>query len=182
MTDEADDRRKTLYAAARSLREREQYGSLDRSQLERLRAIGFAFSGEVFLSLAEARPDLAAEWHPTKNGDLTPYDVVPGFTKKAWWQCSIDGTEWCQRVFLRARNEDLSGCPACQSRRSTNANAKPVMCLETGERYVSCLAAARAMGGKSGEYVSQCAQGKAKTVYGHHWRYIDDDGMNSKDQ
>lgn len=28
------------------------------------------------LTLAEAYPDLAAEWHPTKNGDLTPDDVT----------------------------------------------------------------------------------------------------------
>lgn len=29
-------------------------------------------------SLAEVVPELAAEWHPTLNGELTPYDVLPG--------------------------------------------------------------------------------------------------------
>ena len=29
-------------------------------------------------SLAELNPALAKQWHPTKNGKLTPYDVTPG--------------------------------------------------------------------------------------------------------
>ena len=36
-------------------------------------------------SLAAVRPDLLSEWHPTKNGDLTPYDVRPCSDKKVWW-------------------------------------------------------------------------------------------------
>jgi Probable Zinc-ribbon domain len=39
-------------------------------------------------ALAEVRPELAAEWHPTKNGDLTPYYVLPGSAAKVFWQCS----------------------------------------------------------------------------------------------
>ena len=30
-------------------------------------------------SLADLFPDVVAEWHPTKNGDLTPADVVAAF-------------------------------------------------------------------------------------------------------
>ena len=36
-------------------------------------------------SLAAKRPDLAAEWHPVKNGTLTPEQVAAGSNKKAWW-------------------------------------------------------------------------------------------------
>jgi len=32
-------------------------------------------------------PELAKEWHPTKNEKLTPYDVMPFTTKKVWWIC-----------------------------------------------------------------------------------------------
>jgi hypothetical protein len=35
--------------------------------------------------LATTYPQLAAEWHPTKNGKLTPFDITPGSNKKAWW-------------------------------------------------------------------------------------------------
>jgi len=31
----------------------------------------------------------AALWHPTRNGDLTPHDVVAGSHKKAWFE--VDG-------------------------------------------------------------------------------------------
>jgi hypothetical protein len=37
--------------------------------------------------LATKRPDLAKEWHQTKNGDLTPYNVTCWSSKKVWWQC-----------------------------------------------------------------------------------------------
>ena len=29
-------------------------------------------------SLAEVNPELAKQWHPTENGDLTPSDVSTG--------------------------------------------------------------------------------------------------------
>lgn len=37
--------------------------------------------------LATLYPLLAKEWHPTKNGKLTPYDVTPFSGTKAWWFC-----------------------------------------------------------------------------------------------
>lgn len=38
-----------------------------------------------FVSLAEARPDLAKEWNYEKNGDLKPENVSCGSGKKVWW-------------------------------------------------------------------------------------------------
>lgn len=38
-----------------------------------------------FVSLAEARPDLAKEWNYDKNGDLKPQMVACGCGKKVWW-------------------------------------------------------------------------------------------------
>ena len=32
-------------------------------------------------------PALAKEWHPTKNGDLTPKKILPKSGKKVWWKC-----------------------------------------------------------------------------------------------
>lgn len=37
-------------------------------------------------SLATIRPDLAAEWHQTKNGNLKPENILPQSSKKVWWQ------------------------------------------------------------------------------------------------
>jgi Probable Zinc-ribbon domain len=34
--------------------------------------------------LATTNPELANEWHPTKNAPLTPYDVTAGSHEKVW--------------------------------------------------------------------------------------------------
>ena len=33
------------------------------------------------------RPDLAKEWHPSKNAEISPTQVSVGSNKKAWWIC-----------------------------------------------------------------------------------------------
>lgn len=35
--------------------------------------------------LASCYPEIAAQWHPTKNGKLTPKDVVYGTPQNVWW-------------------------------------------------------------------------------------------------
>jgi hypothetical protein len=56
-------------------------------------------------------PDLVAQWHPTKNGDLTPDDVVAGSTLVVWWKCPEGSDhEWPARIFKRVRGR---GCRCC---------------------------------------------------------------------
>jgi Probable Zinc-ribbon domain/Protein of unknown function (DUF559) len=62
-------------------------------------------------SLAEKLPTLAAEWHPTLNGDLTPADVGYASNKKVWWQCQGRHHEWQRQVC--GRTQHGSGCPEC---------------------------------------------------------------------
>lgn len=62
-------------------------------------------------SLQKLRPDLAKQWHPTKNGTLTPTDVVAGGHKKVWWQCSY-GHEW--QAPVKNRMNQTSICPKCK--------------------------------------------------------------------
>ena len=64
-------------------------------------------------SLAEKNPDLAKEWHPTKNGDLTAHDVAPNAGKKAWWICE-KGHEWEAAIY--SRNQGI-GCPYCANKK-----------------------------------------------------------------
>ena len=54
-------------------------------------------------------PALAAQWHPTRNGDLTPAKVFPTSDLKVWWQCE-NGHEWQSIIFFRDRGV---GCPYC---------------------------------------------------------------------
>jgi hypothetical protein len=63
-------------------------------------------------SLLASEPDIAAEWHDERNGDLTAADVRPGSNKKVWWRCSEDAThEWQSTVVNRTKG---SGCPFCR--------------------------------------------------------------------
>ena len=54
-------------------------------------------------------PDLAKEWHPSRNGDLNPRNVTPGSGKKVWWICA-EGHTWEAAIYSRNRG---SGCPFC---------------------------------------------------------------------
>ena len=60
--------------------------------------------------LAATHPDLARQWHPTKNGVLTPHDVVAGAHRKVWWRCE-KGHEW--RSLVSSRAQSGAGCPVC---------------------------------------------------------------------
>ena len=59
--------------------------------------------------LAVTHPQLAAQWHPTMNGDLTPHDVLAGQPDKVWWICA-NGHEFPQRINRRKAGD---GCPFC---------------------------------------------------------------------
>ena len=63
-------------------------------------------------SLAVKMPELARQWHPSKNEGLTPNDVTPGSGKKAWWQCE-KGHEYQSRIDHRANGV---GCPICSNK------------------------------------------------------------------
>jgi hypothetical protein len=61
-------------------------------------------------SLRALHPNIARQWHPTKNGKLKPQEVRPGSKKRVWWKCS-DGHEW--QVAVQHRAIRGTGCPYC---------------------------------------------------------------------
>ena len=77
-----------------------------------------------FNDLATVCPDIAAQWHPTLNGGLTPEMVTAGSRKKVWWQCP-EGHVWRAVVYARA-GEQRSGCPVCAG---TARRRRPGGCL-----------------------------------------------------
>ena len=70
-------------------------------------------------SLLEGSPDLAQQWHPTRNGQLKPSDVSSGCTSKVYWLCTACPCGfphvWQSLVANRAR-PPFSGCPFCSGR------------------------------------------------------------------
>ncbi|MFH1321471.1 MAG: zinc-ribbon domain-containing protein [Bacteroidota bacterium] len=72
--------------------------------------------------LLTKNPELASEWHSSKNGKLKPNEVLPGSDIKAWWACP-QKHEWESRIGDRNRG---SGCPYCGHKL-----AHEPTCLET---------------------------------------------------
>lgn len=64
--------------------------------------------------LATINPALAAQWHPSNNGELTPYDVTPGSQKKVWWCCE-KGHDWQAVIYSRngSKTNKPRGCKEC---------------------------------------------------------------------
>ena len=60
--------------------------------------------------LETVNPGLAKEWHPEKNGALTPSDVTAGSSRKVWWLCP-NGHAYEQLIIKRTARG--YGCPYC---------------------------------------------------------------------
>lgn len=120
-------------------------GARDRTQKEG----GCPFCSRKYVSddnrLSIKNPELAAEWHPTKNRivytdsshgtffsslnkfvapkdreklnrrRLGPSDVPVSGNEIVWWKCMAKGHEW--RARISSRSLDGQGCPYCSGRR-----------------------------------------------------------------
>lgn len=64
--------------------------------------------------LATTHPEIASQWHPELNADLTPTMVTAGMDKKVWWKADC-GHEWDS--YLHARTKQKQGCPYCSGTR-----------------------------------------------------------------
>ena len=71
--------------------------------------------------LLSSYPHLVKEWHPTKNGELTPNDFTHGSKKKVWWKCPKgDDHEWQSAISNRTSSK--RGCPFCSGQRVSKTN------------------------------------------------------------
>lgn len=61
-------------------------------------------------SLAALRPDIAAEWHPTLNGKLTPEQVTVSSGRDCYWICKKCGEPFHSSVASRTAGH---GCNRC---------------------------------------------------------------------
>ena len=66
-------------------------------------------------SLQSENPELAIQWHPTKNTPLTAEEVTTGSGRKVWWLCQ-NGHEW--QAVINSRNRGV-GCPYCAGQKPT---------------------------------------------------------------
>lgn len=66
--------------------------------------------------LATTDPDIAADWHPTKNS-LKPTEVTRGQSKRIYWLCAKCGYEWEDTLNHRSRGR---GCKECKKRKKND--------------------------------------------------------------
>ena len=66
-------------------------------------------------SLATNFPNIAKEWHPTKNGNLKPEEMTCGNKKVVWWKCCICGNEWQNSIALRTKG--FGRCKKCNGKK-----------------------------------------------------------------
>jgi len=72
-------------------------------------------------SLNESHPRIVDQWHPTKNGSLTPNDVSKGMRKKVWWKCpKADDHEWQTMIYHKSSGN--SKCPFCSGKKASVSN------------------------------------------------------------
>lgn len=62
--------------------------------------------------ISTAAREMAKLWHPTRNGDLKPTDVMPGSHKRLWWRCE-KGHEWQAHAYAIKAG---GACPYCSGR------------------------------------------------------------------
>ncbi len=115
--------------------------------------------------LATLKPELASEWHPSKNGSLTPEDVTLGSGKKVWWRCR-KGHEWQAVIASRVNGV---GCAYCSGRRANKEN-----CLATLNPKLASEWHPTKNGSLTPEYITL---GSEKKVWwlckkGHEWQAI----------
>jgi len=67
--------------------------------------------------LATVKPEIAKQWHPEKNGDVTPYDVTAHTNKKYWWVCPR-GHDY--PASPNTRKNALNGCQKCSNELHTS--------------------------------------------------------------
>lgn len=82
----------------------------------------------------------------------------------------VENLEWCSAEYnmnYGTRNKRCS-----ESNTNNSKQSKKVLCLETGKIYPSIRQVERELGFLNGN-ISNACNGRLKTAYGFHWRYID---------
>lgn len=90
-------------------------------------------------SLSELYPEVAAEWHPTKNGLLQPNMITCGSGQKVWWLCRKCGYEYFMSIKHRTNGH---GCPECKKEKCAECHYKRIIRLRDGLIYQSISMAA----------------------------------------
>ena len=129
---------------------------------------------QVTGSLAEKYPKLAAEWHPTLNGDVMPEMVKQKSDNKYYWICPVCGNEYEASPGHRVEG---TGCPDCARKRNIASRMKRVLMIDARSgkviREFASIREAHNTTGISESNISSVCKGNRKKAGGYNWRYAE---------
>ena len=123
-------------------------------------------------SLEDRYPELAAQWHPDKNGTLKPNVFKCGSDYKAWWLCPVCGNEWQTSIGHRVSG---TGCPVCyREKNKINHPLAKKVCQYSKEgefirEWNSISEAGRSLS-ISNSNISMCIKGERNSAGGYIWK------------
>lgn len=143
--------------------------------LERDEAEIRRYMTKVNNSFAELYPELATQWHPTKNGQMTPDKVKPHSNIRVWWICPECGNEYPASVGHRVSG---TGCPKCGIKRNAKLRMKKVVMIDPDSAeeirmFESISDAAKEMKINPSNISTVC-KGERKKAGGYIWKYRED--------
>ncbi len=117
-------------------------------------------------------PEIAEEWHPIKNGILTPGMFKPRSDHKVWWKCPTCSFEYESSIGHRTYG---TGCPKCGIEKVTKVKRKPVNMIDpiTGDivsTFISISDASRKLKINSSNITMAC-KGIRPKAGGYYWSY-----------
>ncbi|NSX37139.1 zinc-ribbon domain-containing protein [Pseudarthrobacter oxydans] len=80
-------------------------------------------------TVADLLPEIASQWHPTRNGKLTPQTVVWDSKRPIWWVADCCGNEWPATPRDRDKYDRLR-CPKCETKLGSLAWQDPGLAAE----------------------------------------------------
>lgn len=109
-------------------------------------------------------PEIAIQWHVTKNVNLCSQNMTPSSNKKIWWQC-VNGHEW--QASVKCRTMGKTGCPQCAGVKENGENSlllvNPILASEWHPNKNIFL---------SSRYITPYSHKKVwwQCINGHEWR------------
>jgi hypothetical protein len=85
-------------------------------------------------SLLNSFPEIAEQWHPTRNRPLKPENVAAYSNQNFWWKCKRGRDHiWQARVNNRTANRN--GCPFCVGQRASVTNSLATLYPELAQEW-----------------------------------------------
>lgn len=121
------------------------------------------------LPLSRTHPQIAAQWHKSKNGPFFPDDFTYGSKVEIWWKCP-EGPDHVWKAPIKDRTKRGGGaCPFCLGRRLSVTNSLqkrfPAIAAELHRSKNGELTADKIYAGSTAEVWWQCPRSKD-----HEWK------------